>query len=367
MKKRDLSQPLRWENLHKEEARFEVYAGNVARVRFSPLSETDGPVGGIRGVIRDQSSQSRRRAAFAFGTATCSWAYFSTLTVHYCCPANTWKECVADFKRRWLKKWNEPPCAWIQEIQKRGAPHLHLFHAAESAFGMACAREKTWLREKDGAAMVGGEVEEWLIWAWLHSTGQTLDKDAVNFNELGILEVFRAGKHAAGNYIAKESGKAVQKKLPPWMADGIGRWWWLNPKWKNKSPMLYGQLDLKEWPWDTPFSYVWDWRNIVDCVTHVVATEHAAPELAAALPALPAPAPVKSDEEKEIEKARRKVRRRDRSIDDATRNRRDERIFAALADYLALQNEWNEDEQRVVSVPVLEPEDVAYFQPDFFR
>ena len=254
---------------------------NGARVKFTPSALERDPDAdrdrGRRGVIRDQSTASRRRAAFAFGNADAKqlrpvrWCATTTLTWHAIPPREMVKVAWTEFRRAWRKRWGECVDAWVMEIQERGAPHFHLFHCRESiAGGMLAAlidegRTKTFERA-DGSSrtILRGNAVRWIEETWLECSGQTDDAAARAFTAGGLVEPLRS-PDAAGRYIAKECAKREQKELPEIYSQGLGRWWFLSPRWKPQS-WGHGEIDLDRWPWDVPISHVWKAGDVAGCL-----------------------------------------------------------------------------------------------------
>jgi len=81
---------------------------------------------------------------------------------------------------------------------------------------------------------------------------------------MGIIEKLQS-PDAAGRYVAKESSKREQKILPAAYQSGLGRWWWMNPKYEPR-PLYHGSLDLAQWPFEHPASRVWETRDIADAL-----------------------------------------------------------------------------------------------------
>jgi len=224
---------------------------------FQKVGPNPSPDAPERGDIRDQSSKSRHRAAFAFGNAECSWACMILLTWHYAPSAPDVKGAIKKLRRLWRERWGESMDAWLMEMHASGVPHFHVFAAAESAFGAACmsSERRTVRRKKHTVELIGGAPERWLIGAWLACTGQLGDAAALSFNRGGIIEVLRSAD-AAGRYVAKECSKREQKVLPDIYAEGLGRWWWLNSRWAPIVRETY-QVSLAKWPFENPMSHVW--------------------------------------------------------------------------------------------------------------
>lgn len=195
----------------------------------------------------------------------------STHTIHHIPTDGAWRKIVDRYNGRFRRRWGHPPDAWVLEMQERGAPHLHHFHARQSTFGEVIANSPVEMIERKGKlrTIVRGTADRWLVDAWLKATAQTKDVDAVAFNRGGILELFD-GPTGAGNYMAKESSKRQQKQLPEHYEGGLGRWWWMRPEWEPK-PVSLARLDLSEWPWEVPVSRVWQWKDIAACITENMA------------------------------------------------------------------------------------------------
>jgi len=219
-----------------------------------------------RRAIKDQSRRSRHRAAFTLGNAECDWLMMTTLTWHDIPPAERVKADLDTFRRAWRKKWQEPLDAWIMEIQERGAPHFHLFHAAGTSFATTAeaSPSRDVVRKGKRTRILCGNVSKWISREWLAATGETDDSDALAFCDGGITEFFRT-PDAAGRYVAKEScgEKRRQKILPDIYEKGLGRWWWLHKRWYPRCRGVFS-ADLRNWPWMEPVSFVWDMGHLVE-------------------------------------------------------------------------------------------------------
>lgn len=309
LKRRKPGDPKEWAHVGTERARVSFYHAG-AHVRFTSSSaerdpDNDKVLRGKRGNIRDQSDISRRRSAFSFGFASVDelrpvrWCAMSTLTFHHIPPREHVKETWAAFRRAWRARWGEPMDAWILEIQERGAPHWHVFHCRESIAGgqlgdaIDAGLVATYERD-DGSerTVIRSNGARWIESAWLKASGQEWDEAAVAFTDGGLVEPLRS-PDAAGRYIAKECAKRKQKELPAHYADGLGRWWFLAPRWRPQS-WAHGEINLDAWPWEVPLSYVWKADDIAGCVDRLAldgkAVEHAdAAKLAAETWSAPAP------------------------------------------------------------------------------
>lgn len=233
-----------------------------------------------REVIRDMSQKSRQNAAFKFGnaevqTSAVEWCAMVVLTWHHAplgkfetvredgskISRNYVKETIKKLAREWRKKWGEGIPAWIMEMQARGVPHFHLFVPANSVFGAQCLANvqggacETVLRKERERVIVRGNLDRWLVNAWLKVTGQDDDADAVAFHRGGIIEMMDS-PDAAGRYVAKECSKREQKELPAQYQDGLGRWWCL-AKAMKPIPKRRGFASLDAWPFKKPFSRLW--------------------------------------------------------------------------------------------------------------
>ena len=222
-------------------------------------------------LIKDQSKNSRMRAAFAFGNAggmevgtECDWLAMTTLTWHVAPSPELVKWCLDKLRREWRRRWLEPMDGWVMEMQARGVPHFHVFHAHQSQAGKIIAGMPTRIFRRKGrpTEIVGGSFENWLVQTWLSCTGEKDDLDALAFARGGICEIFRT-PDAAGRYIAKESCKRQQKILPPMYEAGLGRWWWLNPRW-HPQPVSAHSARMVNWPWAVPLARVWDKSALAD-------------------------------------------------------------------------------------------------------
>jgi len=239
-------------------ATAEIFEGGEALVKFPSAVDGGGNGGGIRGEIMNQSTASRLRCAFALKTATCTWGYTSLLTF----PRIPTDGFVAKVKEKlryhFQSRWGEPVDAWAMEIQERGAPHFHLFHANESNFGIACSvasRIRVGSGDREREILRGG-ADWWLRDVWRRCLGGTYSDKAEAFMAGGMIEPIRSPDGAA-KYVASEASKPHQKRLPEIYDGGLGRWWGMNPKWKGKAKWRV-PLDLAHWPYDTPFKHVWD-------------------------------------------------------------------------------------------------------------
>jgi len=250
-----------WEHVTPEGAKYVRYKHGV-RMFWQRQDMSPPPEGAAtRDVIRDQSRASRHRSAFAFGNAECSWAAMATLTWHALPNPDAVKKALTDLRREWRKTWEESMDGWIMEMQQRGAPHFHLFIAAESLVGktVAVMPVQTLTRKGRARRIVRGSFDQWIVETWLRVTGQDADDDAIAFHEGGIVELFDSAD-AAGRYVAKESCKREQKVLPDIYAEGLGRWWWLNRAWKPL-PRERGSV-VGEWPFEGPMKHVWEASKI---------------------------------------------------------------------------------------------------------
>jgi len=243
----------------------------TARIHWPSATEANGgpPEGGARSAIKDMSARSRMDAAHSLGSAECNWLATSLLTFPFTPAGPAVKETLEKFTRAYRARWEEPLCAWVMEMTRAGRPHFHLFHAAESAFGLslaAAADERGFeiVRRPghDGkfheVELFRGPAECWLVETWLECLGGLGEYETRcrAFHRGGIIEKLRS-PDAAGRYIAKEAGKRYQKKLPGWYASGLGRWWNIARKHR---PRLRGTITVNraDWPFPFPFRYVWD-------------------------------------------------------------------------------------------------------------
>ena len=242
-----------------------------ARVHFSTKfgKSIDPPAPRPPRIIRDQSTPSRSRAAFTFGNAECDWLAMTTLTWHHAPDSAGVKTALDKLRRAWAVRWCEPMDGWIMEMQSRGVPHFHVFHALQSSAGQIIAAMPTRLVRRKGrpTELVGGSFENWLVQTWLACTGEREDFAALAFQRGGICELFRS-PDAAGRYVAKESSKRHQKDLPEQYAAGLGRWWWLNKRW---APIARARFfaRMENWPWSVPMARVWDAKDLSDVVAPI--------------------------------------------------------------------------------------------------
>jgi len=249
---------------------FETASGNV-------------PPGGRRNEILDQSTISRKEAAFAFGNAECDWLAMIVLTWRTAPHPDAVKKALRHVRRAWRKRWGESCDAWMMEMQSRGVPHYHVFVGSQSAFGRACANAERhtipagerWCEagccirtdaQRFDLGIVRGGPDYWLRSTW-HDAIRDHSEESKRFNAAGIIEIFRS-PDAAGRYVAKEAAKRAQKVLPEQYRDGLGRWWWLNPLW-TPQPRYEGTVDLKFWPWHFPVTHVWKAQDLAACISEM--------------------------------------------------------------------------------------------------
>lgn len=273
MESRNPNEPLEWPYVQTDTATFEHHKTGL-RILYRTANGEPPPVGARKDTrLRDQSSPSRHRAAYAFGQAECSWYCMTLLTWRTIPVAGEVKRALHRFTYRYQQRWGEGLCGWILEMQDRGAPHYHLFHARESAFGFACANcvdhGRTSSRD-DGRTVVRGGPDWWVQRAWLDSI-RASDADSVWFNQRGIVELFESSD-AAGRYCAKEAAKREQKVLPAHYQGGLGRWWYLSPRW-NPLCRLRGQMSLELWPWKHPVKHIWNAEDVAMCIETAEHTE----------------------------------------------------------------------------------------------
>lgn len=275
----------KWHGVHDTGEVLVTYYGRSAIVHHLPIVRTNGGQAGVREVIRDQSSKSRRNCAMKFGNADCvadsrpklcQWIAMLALTWHEIPAAVDVKSCWKKFVRRWRLRFGEPPDAWLMEMQERGAPHFHIFICAESVAGQAvCELLAEGSRIETVAAnsprgngrmrqIVGGNFARGIARDWLECTGQCDDEHARWWHEdRGIVEIVDS-PDAAGKYVAKESSKRQQKELPAHYAEGLGQWWRINPRWKPR-PRARGFVSLDDWPFPAPYAVVWESGKLAVC------------------------------------------------------------------------------------------------------
>lgn len=245
-----------------------------AKVKWEPVSrEGQAPPRGDRGAIRDQSRRSRHSCAFAFGNAECDWYATSLLTWRFPPAGREVKRAVRRLRDRWRARWGEAIDAWLMEMQVRGVPHFHLFHATDSNFGIACRAGSLETQTVRGTnvEVIRGGADFWLRDAWMDCIGCS-DEETRHFNSLRMIQKLRH-PDAAGRYAAKEAAKREQKALPEEYSEGLGQWWWLNPRWKPRVRHR-GMMDVSFWPWSSPLAHVWD---ASDLTPGVVSVEHPIP------------------------------------------------------------------------------------------
>lgn len=263
-----------WEHVHATGEAAITINRRGARIKFRPRSNVE-PVRGDRGAILDMSSRSRLDAAYAFENATCNWYCMTLLTWQETPDAVAVKRARREFSERFRGRWGEGLDGWILEMHRRGVPHIHLFHAAESNFGLECraAEKRIVARESaDGEShdtqLVCGTPEWWMRETWMDCIGNR-NAQTMAFNKGGIVEVFRNPAGAA-RYVAKESSKRYQKELPERYADGLGRWWYLNKRWKPVTEFK-GTVSVDalrhELGWERPLSRVWDAETVALAIT----------------------------------------------------------------------------------------------------
>jgi len=256
-----------WEHVERDGATY-VRHKNGIRIKWQSKHFGGPHVCGERGDVTDQSRASRHRAAYAFGNAECEWLAMILLTW----PGDAIpggdevKRCLRDLRRAWFSRWGEGMDAWLMEMHKSGVPHFHLFVASGSEFGrMAVAMPTREVRRRGKLTTVfGGSLERWLVGTWLEIIGQLGNEDALAFNRGGIIERLRSSD-AAGRYVAKECSKREQKVLPSHYADGLGRWWWLNPRWKERERSK-GAIDGAKWKFEGPVKHVWQANDIQEAL-----------------------------------------------------------------------------------------------------
>jgi hypothetical protein len=250
-----------WLHVHRTGPASVAIYRRGAHVGFVPRDDPHRPEIPPRGEIQNQTPSSRRRAAFALGNAECDWIATSLLTYRHLPPRDQVKRDIDCLRRRWRSRWDEPPDAWIMEIQQRGAPHFHLFHARQSNFGLSCSVARpTEVTRTDGTpvTVLRGGVDHWLVEAWCDIT--RADETARWFHRQGIIEVLRSSD-AAGRYVAAEIGKEHQKKLPERYKEGLGRWWWLAKRWRPRARYA-GTINMDLYPFDFPLAHIWNAEDL---------------------------------------------------------------------------------------------------------
>lgn len=219
------------------------------------------PPGGKRGEIGNMSPKARRRAAFAFGNAETDWLAMATLTYRDCPESERVKSDLAKFRKRFLRRWDQPDWGWIMEFTRRGIPHFHVFLGNGGPLGRAIEAAPTEARKRHGRPIeiIRGEVDEFFVDSWLAITG---DESAgrIRFMKGGIVERMRS-PDAAGRYVAKEAGKRCQKILPAKFKKGLGRYWFLA---RHIRPIPRGQITIEpsDYPETNSYRYLWDSSKI---------------------------------------------------------------------------------------------------------
>jgi hypothetical protein len=239
---------------------------NGVRVHHETIAHKASHQHSERGEIRDQSSRSRYRAAHVLGNAECDWLAMSLLTWRFPPTGDEVHEAKAKLQRKWRRRWGEQMDAWVMEMHARGVPHFHLFHARDSNFGRAClaARCEVVTRKGNESALIRGGPDYWLRSAWMECIGCD-DEPTRRFMGGGIIEMMRC-PDGAGRYMSKEAGKKEQKQLPPEYSEGLGRWWWVNPRWKPIARRrVLVDVGPDKWPFPFPFSMVWQKSDLDPC------------------------------------------------------------------------------------------------------
>jgi len=258
-----------WEWVQNDTAKVEVFDCG-SRLTFGKKNFTAPPEDVRRGLVLDQSNASRHRLAFALGNASdgaqpLTWLAMTTATWRE--PPETREEvldCKAKLARFWLDRWGQSVDAWVMEMQARGVPHLHLLHACPSAAGLAIANGRTEeiVRRGKVRRIVRGGFDHWFVDTWCRVIG---DRSAptLAFQRGGTTELFD-GPDGAGRYFAKECSKREQKQLPDRYKAGLGRWWWLAPRWQPQCRAAH-QISLDHWPYEQPVKHIWQSASISDC------------------------------------------------------------------------------------------------------
>lgn len=196
------------------------------------IGPLERPKLGIRGVIDHWSPKSRARMLERFSTLDYlkQWADRPPAMVTLTMPADWWtyapngaafKKIIRRFVSRYRRAWGPIVGLWKQELQRRGAPHVHIL--MQLPLGLAMTTGQPW--------------REWLADAWAGALGVTGEERAKvvavhrhrkAYGDLG--EGLRASdprriaayflKH--GSFAAKE----YQHRVPDlWAGSSVGRWW----------------------------------------------------------------------------------------------------------------------------------------------
>lgn len=215
------------------------------------------------------------RAAFELKEAACRWGWMFTATYpldNLPAPQDV-KKHLRKFERAVHRRYGCALDAWFMEFTKKGAPHYHIFIAEESDWGKVLATmphetiprhwDKHSRRWKDERAVVRGSAENWLVQCWTGIIGDRREA-TMKFQFGGVCEKMRF-PDAAGRYAAKEASKRAQKQLPDMYCQGVGRWWWMNEKWKKRR-VETGPLDPYDWHFERPLAFVWEGAKIETCL-----------------------------------------------------------------------------------------------------
>jgi len=278
--------PKDWDNVRPDGLVNIEFFRNAARVHFRPLNEPGEQTRGDRKAIKDQTRISRHNMAMKFKAAECEWYAMSLLTWRVDPGRERCMLAVDRLRRKWRDRWGEPLCGWVMEMQERGVPHFHLLHSHDSNFGVACRAtgqtERVQRENGTWADVVRGGPDWWLRETWMDCV-EAHDADSRWFCARGMIELARS-KEAAARYFAKECSKREQKVLPKGYEKGLGRWWWLNPRFAPRvRHVAIG--DLAFWPFDQPLANVWDIDDLMPMLRCVIARDDLDAESTAPQPA----------------------------------------------------------------------------------
>lgn len=224
---------------------WDKYKSDV-RVRLKPVwGGTVNPQRGVRGVITERSSASRRRLCFTVANTETPIQGMIVLTWRIAPDdGREVKRQLGDLfdavRRRWGKaiEW-----LWWLEFQARGAPHVHVLTSGSIHDELGT---RTVRRTKRGAVKVRevytGEPVDWIGDKWLRIIRDDSDA-AARFTRGGIWEKFREPDSAA-RYCAKEGFKTFQVQVPP-QFQNVGAWWHRSRGFKKPRPVesVTGDVD----------------------------------------------------------------------------------------------------------------------------
>lgn len=201
---------------------FRVFLNDVVTVRGArdPEALAERLEGAVRGDIEWLSARSRKRLALTAGNCGIPFKSFVTVTYPraFPCDGRTVKKHLHSLLAGLRRKCPGVSYLWFLEFQRRGAPHIHLFlstplPAPLSSLARAGGRARK-------TCLTYLPWHDWLGELWYGIVGSGDERHRRAGAGWEVIEK----PDGAARYVAKESYKTFQKKVPSEFSN-VGRFW----------------------------------------------------------------------------------------------------------------------------------------------